>query len=428
MRHVIIGGGLAGLAASLYLARAGNQVVLCERSAHLGGRAITTQSRSGFRWNLGPHALYARGAGSAVLAELGIEPSGGAPATSGNYAVRAGRAHTLPRGAVSLMTTGLFGLGAKLEAARLLGALPRIDPARLRDVTISAWLADRVRHPEVRELVAALFRLSAYANDPDRASAGGAIEQLQRALAGGVRYLDGGWQTIVDALAAAARAAGVEIRTDARVTAIEHDTTVRAVLVDGARIPATTVVVAAAPATAHELVPAVRVDELVPVRAACLDIALHALPRPRATFALGIDRPLYLSVHSRVAARLVPDNVPGGAVIHVARYLAPDDTGSDAEVELEQLLDLIQPGWRDVLIERRFLPKLVVANAVVPAGMRRPPGDAAGIAGLWLAGDWVGDEGMLSDASLASARRAAMAIMNKDSSDASHARSVVRGA
>ena len=45
--------------------------------------------------------------------------------------------------------------------------------------------------------------------------------------------------------------------------------------------------------------------------------ALARLPQPRATFALGIDRPLYLSVHSAVAA-LAP---AGGAMIHVAKYL-----------------------------------------------------------------------------------------------------------
>ena len=68
---VIVGGGFAGLAASIFLARGGRTVTLFEKRRYLGGRAIT-HLRHGFRFNLGPHAFYRGGAGSAVLRELGI--------------------------------------------------------------------------------------------------------------------------------------------------------------------------------------------------------------------------------------------------------------------------------------------------------------------------------------------------------------------
>ena len=35
--------------------------------------------------------------------------------------------------------------------------------------------------------------------------------------------------------------------------------------------------------------------------------------------------------------------------------------------ELEQFLDLLQPGWREVLVKKRPLPNMVVCNAVVTA-------------------------------------------------------------
>jgi hypothetical protein len=57
---------------------------------------------------------------------------------------------------------------------------------------------------------------------------------------------------------------------------------------------------------------------------------------------------------------------------------------------------------------------MVVAHATpVPgSGLRgRPAIDATGAAGLFLAGDWVGSEGMLSDATLASAEAAARAAI-----------------
>ena len=68
---VIVGGGIAGLAASIYLARGGRTVTLFEKRRYLGGRAVT-HLRHGYRFNLGPHAFYRGGEGSKVLGELGI--------------------------------------------------------------------------------------------------------------------------------------------------------------------------------------------------------------------------------------------------------------------------------------------------------------------------------------------------------------------
>jgi len=413
---VVVGGGLAGLAAATLLARGGARVTVYERSTVLGGRAVT-QEEAGFRLNLGPHALYRCGAAAKVLRELGVDVPGGIPRASGGHAVAGGVAHTLPAGPISLLTTGLLPLPAKRELAHLLGAVGRLDPAPLDPVTVRDWLARDIRHAEIRQLVAALFRLATYTNDPERQSAGAALRQLQLALAKNVTYVDGGWQTLVDRLRAAAEAAGVRLVPGRRVVRIEHDGAVRGAVLDGGeRVPASRVIVALAPDEAAALVEgdphatvAAWARSAIPVRAASLDVGLARLPRPRSTFALGIDRPLYLSVHSAVA-RLAPS---GRAMIHVARYLpvgVESDPRSD-EHELETLLDTIQPGWRAHVVVRRFLPRLTVMNAAVTAamgGMAGRPGPAVpGIRGLFVAGDWVGDEGLLADASLASAARAA---------------------
>jgi phytoene dehydrogenase-like protein len=409
---IVVGGGLGGLAAGACLARAGCSVVLLERSSTLGGRAITHE-RNGFRLNLGPHALYRRGAGAALLRELGVRWSAGVPSAAGGYAIDRGRLHALPGGFVSLLTTSLFGAAAKLETARLLASIDRLDARALDGTTVRRFLDDRIRHPDVRRLVAALFRLATYANDPERQSAGSAVEQLQLALAGNVDYVDGGWQTLVDGLRPVATAAGVDIRTGSGVEAVDTATspvTVR--LRDGTVLRARTVILAAGPETAAALLGgdvARRASEAIPVRAACLDVGLARLPVPRARFALGIDRPLYFSLHSAVA-KLAP---PEAAVIHAAKYLAtdgPPDPKAD-ERELEALLDLVQPGWREVTVERRFLPAMVVSNALPLAAAGgyagRPAPALPGVEDVYLVGDWVGPEGHLVDATLASARRAA---------------------
>jgi phytoene dehydrogenase-like protein len=105
-------------------------------------------------------------------------------------------------------------------------------------------------------------------------------------------------------------------------------------------------------------------------------------------------------------------------VIHVAKYLggAGSDPRAD-ERELEALLDLIQPGWRDVVSKRRFLPDMLVANALPAAasgGLTGRPGPAVpGSDDLYVVGDWVGDQGMLADASLASAKQAAEMVLRR---------------
>src|SRR5262245_15423759 len=117
----VVGGGIAGLAAAALAARAGRQVTLFERSSTIGGRAVT-HSKNGFRFNLGPHALYRKGHAARVLAELGVRYTGNVPTASGACAFDGGAKHALPGGFFSLVTTSLLGLPAKLETARLLGS------------------------------------------------------------------------------------------------------------------------------------------------------------------------------------------------------------------------------------------------------------------------------------------------------------------
>ena len=147
--------------------------------------------------------------------------------------------------------------------------------------------------------------------------------------------------------------------------------------------------------------------ERLPVRAAVLDLALRGLPEPRRGFVVGIDRPLYFSVHSR-AAELAP---PGVAAVSLARYLAPGESGGGALDELEAFADGVQPGWRERLLARRFLPALTVSEDLPTAargGLAGRPGPAVpGVPGLFVAGDWVGPRGFLLDAALASAEQAA---------------------
>ncbi len=416
-RVAVVGGGLGGLAAAALLARAGCAVTVYERAKHFGGRAQTSEVE-GFRFNLGPHALYRGGAAMRVLTGLGVKPTGGIPGATGTYALRGGRLHTLPRGPVSLMTTDVLTLAGKLELARLLAGLGRVDADVLARTSMREWLDTHLSREDARALVGALTRVTSYCADHDALSAEAAVSQLQAALSANVLYVDGGWSTLVDALEARAREAGARLETSTRVEAVVLRGQGPGACVEGLRLAdgtvraADAVVLAGSPADVAALVPgdavlAREAAEAVPVKAASLELGLSALPRPDALFALGVDGPWYASVHS-ASARLAPE---GGAMVHVMKYLG---TAAASESELEAVMDVLQPGWRMRVVARRFRPTLVVSHLLPGAktgGLSgRPPSEVPHVSGLYRVGDWVGPEGMLADASFASAEAVARSL------------------
>lgn len=414
-RVVVVGGGLAGLMAAAVLARDGVPVTLFEAARTLGGRA-RTQRRNGFDLNLGPHALYRHGAGIEHLRALGLPLHGGVPSPDG-IALFEGEMGRLPTTPVGLMTSRLLGARARLEAARFFLRWPTIDSAPLAGISVDAWIDDTLRDPVLRRLVRALVRLFTYAAESDHLSAAAAIEQGKIGISGNVLYLDGGWQGLVDGVAAAARAAGARLVTGARVEALEQEGTQRTLrLAGGERVPAAAILLAVPPAAAaalagREIARRGRwLEGQRPVLAATMELGLSHLPIPARRLALGVDEPLYYSVHS-AWADLAPK---GGALLHLARYLRSDETDDRSEQMLEGLADQLQPGWRDHLVHRRFLPRMVVANHL-PLAARggragRPPVDVPGADSLFIAGDWVGERGLLADAALASGHDAAKRI------------------
>jgi phytoene dehydrogenase-like protein len=419
---VVVGGGLAGLAAAAYLGRAGRRVQLLEAAGSLGGRARST-SRDGYTLNLGPHALYRAGAGARVLEDLGIRYTGAPPPAEGALAWDGRGLHLLPAGPRSLLFSRLLGPVEKWELARALSALPRTDTRPWQARTTAEWLQATFRHRGSRGVAEFLVRVTTYADDPDRMSAGAALDQIRLALSSGVLYLDGGWQTLVDGLAGAAAAAGVAVTGGDPVQAVRRNGPAWLVqLRSGREWTSEAVVLAVPPKAAAGMLAGAEgrtleawAEAAVPVKAAALDLALRRLPRPRRRAAFGIHEPLYASVHS-AAARIAP---AGGAVLHVARYLGPvpHPEAKALEAQLGAYADVVQPGWRDEVQQARLVPSLTVTHALPLAaagGLAGRPGPSVpGAAGLFVAGDWVGPEGMLADASLASARGAAQAIVSR---------------
>ena len=159
--------------------------------------------------------------------------------------------------------------------------------------------------------------LPTYTNAPHLVEASAAIANLRTAFLAGVRYLDGGWQTLVDQLLAKIRDAGITVRHEVAVS-MRPVAGAHVVTTPSGQLHADASVLAIGSAASCAAVlgymPAPWASLGPAAEVACLELGLRRPPTRR--FALGIDEPLYFSTHCP-PARLAPD---GAAVVHLMRF------------------------------------------------------------------------------------------------------------
>ncbi|MEO6889551.1 MAG: NAD(P)/FAD-dependent oxidoreductase [Ktedonobacteraceae bacterium] len=412
----IIGGGLAGLSAATYLARAGMDVTLFEKSNSLGGRAAT-QQHEGYAFNRGAHAFYYGSAGTRVLRELGVTYSYKNP--RGVQLYEQGRFFTAPVSVPTILHTDFLTAAEKVAFMGLFTKIMRTKPASVGAQSTREWLDHEVRTPHLHQMLTAIARTLTYCANLDLMSA---EVFLQRVALSDIRYIDGGWQSLVESLRTRATGSGAHILSGTRVSELlqhgEHIEGVR--LADGRRVDARAVVLATMPAEALKLLDGESYASLretiaasQPVHIACLDVALSRLPAPQHAIAFDLEQPRFLTTQS-LFAHVAP---AGGALIHAFKQLDPTQPGDphQDERDLEAWLDQVQPGWRAVLVKRIYLPRIEAVSLLPTAhsgGLAARPGvQIPGVSNLYLAGDWIGNAGYLADASLASARQAAQLLI-----------------
>jgi len=382
-KAIVIGGGPAGLVAAARLAEGGVATTLLEAAHNLGGRAAS-ERRDGFDLNQGPHALYAGGPAMRELRALGVELEWWNPASPNSVFLREGKPRRSPGGIPALL--------------RWLPTLARTRPEDLASLSTNDWLEQSLGSERARKAAAALVRVTTFVVDQDSLSAEVAATQLKIGLLPGVRYLRGGWQSVVDALAAGATRRGANLRTRAAVRAVHGEAGGWTVALDEETLHADVLIVAAGgPDAVAKLL-----GEKAPpapgpaAELSVLDLGLKGLPRRTRRFALGVDAPTYLSRHS-------PPAHPDGVLLSLASY------AREPRPALEGVAEAVHPGWRQRVTLERFLPRMVAVSAIATAtggGLSGRPASDRGD-GLYVAGDWVGPEGWLVDAAIASGAAAA---------------------
>ncbi|MER5888222.1 protoporphyrinogen oxidase [Streptomyces sp. NPDC001941] len=287
---VVIGGGIAGLAAAHRLVGAGLRVTVLEASGRLGGK-LRAGEIAGAPVDLGAESMLARRPEAVDLARaVGLGERLQAPATATASVWTRGALRPMPKGHVMGVPgdpAALAGLLSEEGLARIAREreLPPGDPGE--DVAVGAYVAERLGREVVDRLVEPLLG-GVYAGDAYTISMRAAVPQLHEAarthasLLDGVRDLqeraaarqqtgpvfmglDGGVGTLPGAVADAVRAAGGEIltRTPVRELTRAADgwrvrTAERVIEADGVVVatpagPAAHLLAADAPAAAAEL-------------------------------------------------------------------------------------------------------------------------------------------------------------------------------
>ena len=254
MRVVVVGGGLAGLAAALEFARAGDDVVLLEARPTLGGAVQTLPEREGDPSpppDNGQHvALACCGEYVRFLDEIGQAGNLRRFPLALPVIGEGGRVAVLGGGALALLRYRHLSLRDRLDVALAVRRLGRLR-AEEHDGETFAHLLGRLGQSQAAiDRFWDVFMRPALNLRSAEASAALGVYTVQRALLSGRDASDLLVPTVPlgrmhgEAAGEALERAGAEVRTNVRVSVLDDDA---AVLADGERVAADAFVVAVPP-------------------------------------------------------------------------------------------------------------------------------------------------------------------------------------
>ncbi len=412
---VVVGGGLAGIAAALRLADNGREVVLLEGRNRLGGAAFSFR-RGELSIDNGQHVfLRCCAAYQWLLRRIGaqhdvtLQPRLDIPVLRADgRRARLSRLPGVPAPAhlgAALARYSLLSPADRVRAVRGALALKRLDPGdpRLDAQSLGDYL---LAHGQNAATISALWGIVATATlnlDPAEASLALAAKVfrtglLDHAAAGDVGYAGAplGELHSVKSLQALQRA-GVEVLLDHRVEAVEPGGVVRARNAAGGRSWTTDTVVLATPhREAFAAAPALAASPAAPAAGlgATPIVNVHVLYDRRVTdlpFAAAVNSPVQW-FFDRTESSGLPATHPKG------QYLAVTISAAIQEIErpsrvlsrqfLEELARLL-PAAESAEVIDTFVTRerrATFRQGVGCTALR--PAANAGFDGVWLAGSW----------------------------------------
>ncbi len=166
---LVVGGGLAGIAATLELQRTGKRVLLVEQAARLGGKASSVTTKAG-EFPTGPTSFNGRHAAFWRLIDglgLGDQVVRLHPSATARFIVRGGKLRSLRPSPLSLVTTSALTLREKVALA---SELMTRGQAPAGDESLRALMERRFGSSAVTHFFAAVMT-GVFAGDLERLSA-----------------------------------------------------------------------------------------------------------------------------------------------------------------------------------------------------------------------------------------------------------------
>lgn len=364
----VIGGGLGGLIAAIEAADRGFDVTVFESHPKLGGRARTTASP--YIAHEGPHVIYSDGPtwawlrSKALLGDSAPVPPAALTRFRFRYERRLRRVPPIPL------------------VRAILSRTPAPVDRSFRDWATTRWDAGTAA------VAASAAGVVLFHHDPGELSAAFVFERLQRVFSVPPRaaYLRGGWSTLVERLAAAARNRGVRIETGHRIN----------------ELPATPTIIATSLNSGRKLLADGKL-QWPSGETSLIDVAVRSSRRD-AFVVSDLDESGWLERFSAADRSLAP---AGCSLIQAQVPMRPGESTDVSRARVERLLDLALPEWRGRVVWRRDAVARGRSGALDHPGTTwrdRPAIDRGN--DVYLVGDQVAAPGLLSEVTFNSAMSA----------------------
>lgn len=411
-RLLVVGAGLAGIAAALESCRLGHDVALVDASNPLGGRG-TSVEQEGWILDAGPHFLTDSGqirdwlkkSSKVPLANRRLDPRN-------MYILRNGVLRRLP---LSKETIEPYGSDSA-ERQRLLG-LARYLSSQLKEnptLSIEKWLEDEPQ--TIIDIVECLAIHTTHLHHELGANLSFYFPRIISALRGKDLYSPlGGWAEVTGRFLAALDGLDVQTRSSSPVDRLLKDKNgdIRGARLRGnVKVEADGVIMTTPLIPTGDILKSSRIDVQLPepceLKASVWDLLLSQRLFHGIHAIWDADRRIAIYVPNSFTPEKIPEEMrEGHTYLQILSF-----NGSEAIVEL---LDERCAGWRTHLVAERKLEDVVISQASEvfegrPGRFFEQPLLDHGVA---FAGDWMSDEAWLSEGAFISGLKAARELHEK---------------